>query len=279
MTKNSFQFTVIGIGVVWLGLCSQAQSTLINHWRFDETGGTTAADSAGSLHLALQGNAHFATDAAHGQVLALDGNGDYARNPNEPFTSDMPHTVGLWVNHFDPGPLYQGWISWGKWGTSGARYFFGTYSGTGGRIYAGMGSSTAFFNDSDAKPAQNTWQYWTLVRQGTTASLYLDGELVETLTVSAGGSIDTSTELRIGRQYDANLYYLHGLIDDVAIWNEALTVPQIKSAMALGAENYMVPEPCSAALLLTAVLGVFGASRLRRPHPRRCRSWTWERTT
>lgn len=275
MMKNAF--LLIGIGVAWLGLCRQTHAELINHWKFDETSGATASDSAGSLNLALQGDSHFAADATRGQVLALDGASDYASNTGEPFTSDGTFTVGLWVNHSDTGNLTQKWMSWG---IAGARFFLGPWSGnSNGCVFGGFGSVNASFNASGAKPLAGDWQYWTLVGDGDRAVLYRDGELLQILTIATSGSISSSGEFRIGRQYGSNEEYLNGLLDDVAIWNEALTPHQIKTAMTLGAENYMVPEPSSAALLLTAVLGGGGVCRWQRPQARRNRSWTRGWTT
>ena len=261
MKKISSLLTVAGVGVAWLGLCCQAHANLINHWKFDEASGSTmAADSAGSLDVTLQGGADFVNDATRGQVLALDGVDDYASNAGEPFTSDMDHTVSVWVNHFDPGVLWQGWISWGS--GSGGRYFFGTHNI--GYAYAGIGNNLALFDDSDSQPLEDIWQYWTFVRQGTTASLYINGEFAESLTVSDGGQINSAGELRIGRQFDTYECYLHGLMDDMAIWNEVLTADEINNAMNYGAENYQVPEPSSVMLLISVALGALGMLRLQR---------------
>ncbi len=265
MTKLSSLYTFAAVGVLWVAFCGHARGALINHWKFDEVSGSTASDSGSNpLHLTLQGDAQFVTDGVRGQVLALDGVGDYANNSGQPFTSDITHTVAVWVNHFDAGNLSQRWISWGD---VGARYFVGPFSGGGpspGRIHWGFGSASAFFADPDAKPLQNTWQHWAFVRDGASASIYLDGELIETLAVPVSGSISTAGELRIGRQFGTNFEYLNGRMDDLAIWDEALTAYQINQAMNLGAENYLVPEPSSALLLITAALGVLTVLRMRR---------------
>jgi len=275
MTKILSLLTAAGVGLAWLGLCGQAHSALINHWKFDEAGGaTTAADSAGGLDLALQGDAQFVSDATRGgQVLELNtSKNDYASTTSGvPFASDTTHTVGVWVNYASSGQRYQGLMSWGA---SGARYFFGTGGGyNAGRMWTGIGSNTISFTESDANPLQNTWQYWTVVRDGTAASLYLDGELVQTVTGASGGSINTSEELRIGRYYGDFPETSGGkLMDDLAIWDEALEGWQIKSARSLGAENFnIVPEPSSAAFF-TAVLGLLAVLRLRRPRAFRNRS-------
>ena len=81
---------------------------------------------------------------------------------------------------------------------------------------------------------------------------------------SNGGSIDTTGELRIGRQFATTHVTFTGQMDDMAIWNEPLTKQQINNAMNLGAENYQVPEPSSIVLLLLATLGGLAVLRTRR---------------
>jgi hypothetical protein len=226
------------VGIVWLGVGAGLDAGLTNHWRLDEDcGAATAADSEGGLHATLQGDAGFILDAERGgPVLALDGSGDYASNSGEPFTSDGDHTVAVWVNHFDSGLLQQRWISWGA---VGGRYFLGPYNS--GKVSSGIGASTTFaFTDDDAKPVEDAWQHWAFVRDGTSSSLYLNGNHVQTLTGSATGTIHTSGALAIGRQYNAG-EYLHGLADDLAIWDEPLTPTQIQNVMNYGAENYLAP--------------------------------------
>lgn len=238
MSRIPSRLAIAAAGFVWLSLPGPARADLVNHWKFDETAGTTAADSEGGLPLTLQDNAQFVADPKRGQVLDLDGSGDFASNAGEPFTADVTHTVGMWVNHDDPGNLSQRWMSWGA---SGARYFIGPYSGSvvpvNGNVWWGVGNQNAKYTAAGAHPQQNTWEYWTLVREGTDARLYRDGQHVETLNVASGGAISSAGELRLGAQYLGG-EYLDGQMDDVAVWNEALTPQQINNAKTFGAANY-----------------------------------------
>ena len=218
---------------------TSVEAGLTNYWSFDEASdASVAADSVGTLDATLAPSAAFVLDAARGgPVLDLDAaRSEYASNPGEPFTSDTNHTVAAWVRHDDSGELHQRWISWGL---SGGRYFLGPYNS--GRVSAGIGASTTFaFTDADATPVEGAWQHWAFVREGTSSRLYLNGNLVQTLTSSASGSINTSGQLAIGRQYNAG-EYLNGRIDDLAIWDEPLDATQIQNVMNYGAEYYLAP--------------------------------------
>jgi len=249
MRSRHFFAIAISTLVLFLRAGTPADAGLINHWTFDEAGdATVAVDSAGALNATLASNAAFVLDATRGgPVLDLDAvRSEYASNPGEPFTADRNHTVAAWVRHDSSGALQQRWISWGL---AGGRYFVGPYSG---RVTVGIGASTTFtFTDADATPLEDVWQYWAFVRDGTTSRLYVNGNLVQTLTGSASGAIKTSGQLAIGRQYNSG-EYLNGRIDDLAIWDEPLDAAQIQNAMDYGAVNYSGPPAQAApALRLT----------------------------
>lgn len=121
--------------------------------------------------------------------------------------------------------------------------------GSGLREFVSQGSSTAgqnFYIGTDfggndircGDPWQATgvvmpvgqWTHIAMVKSGTTAYLYLNGILKATKlsygTLSTGG-----TFFLIGTQYGGLSEYTNGSIDQVRIWNVALTVAQIKSGM------------------------------------------------
>ncbi|MCP3974832.1 MAG: LamG domain-containing protein, partial [bacterium] len=77
-----------------------------------------------------------------------------------------------------------------------------------------------------------------------TVTLYRNGVLVPTAsTNNIDGPIhpiSMTMPLTLGRlapSYDPNLRWTDGVLDDVAIWNEALTADQISNAMTLGADG------------------------------------------
>ncbi len=224
---------------------------LINHWKFDETNGITAADSIGDLPVTLMNGASFVTDETRGQVLELDGVNDYATNSGEPFTNDMTHTVGLWAKHDDTPPFSAAWLTWGTSSPTYARYYLLPWSSTNpadsnnGKIVSGIGSdSMRRFTAASALPESGTWQYWTFVRdlQNLNIKLYLNGVLIQTLSTGNGAAISTNGVLRIGAGLSLDSPF-DGRIDDIAIWNVALTPTEIRSAMMSGAENFKQPLP------------------------------------
>ena len=73
----------------------------------------------------------------------------------------------------------------------------------------------------------NTWVYWVLARKGNTLTLYRNGvqigqrtDLPATATATISGSIGAR---------GGSIYFLTGRIDDVAIYNAALSSTVITS--------------------------------------------------
>ena len=83
--------------------------------------------------------------------------------------------------------------------------------------------------DSTTRPAVGTW-HLVLVRQGGTLTLYVNGVAESTnTTLPASGALNITTgSLRIGRLTSAtDPEYFAGSIDELAIYNGALTAAQV----------------------------------------------------
>ena len=212
---------------------------LLNHWKFDETSGSVAADSVGNLDLSLKNfpsndsQWNTASPLGDGRGLEFDGANDYASNLDEPFDSDREHTFTVWARHDDSSfvpPNLQRWISWGGGGLP--RYFIGPNN----KVDLGIGSITVNFGSNASLPQQGIWQHWALVRNTQSVQLYVDSQLVATISRSLQGQISTAGELRVGRQFDPDLEFFDGALADMAIFDGPLTQQQIQTVMNSGAE-------------------------------------------
>ena len=204
-------------------------ASLIHHWKFDESSGLTAADSAGRLPVTLENGARLVKDKARGQVLELDGKDDYAFNPGSPFCDIIDCTVSVWVKHNATHPRSGMWLSWGS--RPEGRFFLGPYNGKGGKVVVGLAHKFEEFSSAEAVPAQDKWEHWAFVRKGDALRLFKNGELVQELTSNTDGVLGTESGLQIGRSYDAKSH-LDGQIDDLMIFDEALTQEQIRKLMS-----------------------------------------------
>ena len=88
---------------------------------------------------------------------------------------------------------------------------------------------------SDGTLTDTDWHHLAGTFDGTTGRLYLDG--VATGTPDTSGSLVTNNlNLYIGRNTDPDVAttYFNGLIDDVRIYNRALSAQEVKQLYLIG---------------------------------------------
>jgi hypothetical protein len=142
-----------------------------------------------------------------------------------------PGTISAWGKTNTISAGFQWLISYGSPTLSQARF-------------VGLSNSTFYFggygNDVTFPGAQvNEWFHICGVYDGTTAYLYINGNLVS----SAAKSWNTVQSVaRIGRQVNTASEYFNGVIDDVKIFNRALTAEEIKIEYNYGKNEVQIHE-------------------------------------
>lgn len=96
---------------------------------------------------------------------------------------------------------------------------FGRYNGSSGSSVI----SAVTLND-------NKWHHITGVKNGTLLLFYVDGMLTNTASDITTGSTNNNHNLYFGSRGGAG-YFLNGSLDEVRIWNTALTQSQIRDRM------------------------------------------------
>ena len=124
---------------------------------------------------------------------------------------------------------------------------------TGGKayvLYLDGNEKVGFYLDDNVSPttpaqssgsvADGNWHHVVGVRESGNIKLYLDGSLANTQTDSSG-NIDSTDPLIIGAGMNANTgvvgNFFDGLIDEVSIWNSALSSSAITEIYNSGAPN------------------------------------------
>jgi hypothetical protein len=186
---------------------------LIAHWPFD----VDYASSTGQHDGIPVNGADITTTPGEfvlgGGALHFDGADDYLDFGDTPLPLDF--TLSAWVNPTNIDTLVNSSAivfgdgdnaDWVRLETDGVRTKWDN-------VTTVMTSEPDFLNDS--------WQLFTLVRTGTTVSVYRNGVLVASATVTA-----TFTPEYLGIKTPNTNYYA-GLMDDVAIWGRALSPDDI----------------------------------------------------
>ncbi len=216
--------------VTLLLLCvAQAHAGLVLHYAFDETSGTTAADSSGSGNTGTLNGMTGAewTTGKIGGALSFDGTNDYVEAIGyKGITGTGARTVALWFKTSNSGvqmPLvdYGGfWLALLTTNVAG-------FATNGNNVFAGSN-----LTDGD-------WHHLalTIPDNGTTGDmvLYVDG-------VGSNGSGSTPINMTPGADVKIGKVSAHfnGLLDDVRFYNSALSASEV-GALAYGAS----PEPAS----------------------------------
>jgi hypothetical protein len=86
-------------------------------------------------------------------------------------------------------------------------------------------------------PPLGQWVHLLVVAESGSTSLYVNGEINEVNTTDAATlGTDAGSRVRIGSTNDDD--YFDGLIDDVKIFNYALTAEQVKTEYSGGAVRF-----------------------------------------
>jgi len=203
---------------------------LVGWWKFDEGKGTSAADSSGYGHAGtLMGNPKWQpTDGKVGGALELDGDGDYVNLGKGPdFDLAEQITIAAWikVNRFDKewqAIIAKGDSAWRmqrveqtdslEFACSGLAVPGTEWGGIHGKISVNDGQ----------------WHHAAGVYDGSKLYLYVDGKL--DVSSNASGDINANDHpVYIGENAEQTGRFWNGLIDDVRIYNYAISGEQITS--------------------------------------------------
>ena len=207
-----------------------APSGLVAAYTFAEGSGATTADVSGNGNTGtLVGGISWSASGRYGTALSFDGVNDLvsiADAPSIDLTSGM--TIEAWIN---PTAL-SGWRTVAmKEMPGGLDYSLYASNGSRPAGYANTTGSTMYV--SAAGPSALTTGAWThlaVTYGGGTLRLYVNG--VQVASQTGSGTIRTSTAaLTIGGNNVWSEWFA-GLIDEVRIYNRALTQAEIQAGMS-----------------------------------------------
>ena len=221
---------------------------LVAAYAFDEGSGSVVADASGNGNDGTVANATWAAVGEHGGALVFDGSSSLVTVPDSPslrLSSAM--TLEAWVDPASGSGSSRDLVYKGD-----DNYYLEASSAPGGVPAAGssFGGSYGEVYGSGALPT-GVWTHLAVTYDGSTLRLYVNGTLVAS-NAHAGAMPGSSDPLQIGGD---SLYgqFFQGMIDDVRVYNVALTPAQIQSDMATPvAPPVSDTEPPSAPGTLTA---------------------------
>ncbi len=201
-----------------------------------------ASDTAGSNDGTLQNGVGIDAAGKVGQAFRFDGVDDFIEIGNQSslnFSGDF--TVSAWVQTSGLGNAVSDSYIVSKYSAGSAAGWGLALIGVGNVNQAaflygdGSGSATAH---SGATITDNALHHLVGVREGNSAKLYLDGVLRQTVA-GPSGSTANANSARIGHR-DAAASFFNGLVDEVEIYNRALSAQEIEALVVAGNTTQLV---------------------------------------
>jgi hypothetical protein len=209
--------TITTKGDVWAFTTrSEVDVNFVNWWKFDEGTGTIAYDSAGDDDGTIYG-ATWTTGQIDG-ALSFDGVNDYVDCGSGPSNYDNI-TVSAWMKTSTEGILVSnryGSYSYGTWYTLSS-------------MDIELGDSVGYQHWNFNTPTlDGVWHHIVYTKDGINHAVYVDGSLDQSFTSNA--DISWSNPTFIGRRWtksSSGNAWFNGPIDDVRIYNRALTADEV----------------------------------------------------
>jgi len=233
--------------VLVLSMAGSVSANLVGYWKFDEGSGKVAADSSGSGNNGtLKGNPKWVAGQLGG-ALDFNGSTDFVEIPNNDSLSITGEiTIAAWTNMRANASGEMAIVSKGGWAANDLPY---ELTETPGDVIFWQ-----FYNDagrdtcSPDSPAVNEWHHIAATYDGTIFKCYIDGELAEEWAYTGKMPVNTAS-VTIGMRSRGGTFF-NGLIDEVMIYDNALTEDEIPKIM-MGVGDFgkaSRPEPADGAL-------------------------------
>ncbi len=207
---------------------------LVGYWPFN---GNANDDSGNGNHGTVNGATLTADrNGEANSAYSFDGIDNWINIPNNPNFDNLNEiTISLWINI----------VSWCVPNVNGIEFFpmIVQYSSPPQTLYGNFGiqltksnSNYFYFNSNNYDLNQSEPNYWQInqwinlivTSENNIGKWYLNGKNIETLNGVNFGSSLSGLDLMIGRQTsDINSLFSNGKIDDIAIYNRALTEQEI----------------------------------------------------
>lgn len=203
---------------VWLARLFKTNK-LVGWWNFDEGKGDTAHDSIGKNDGAIRGTTW--TTGKIGGALDFDGD-DYVDIGNDASIQIEVFTVTAWIKTSDSAPRWQTILSYESQSHAVSLLPNGHVHYGWQRIKRGVEGTT------DVRSGE--WVFVAVMRDSDdSASIYVNGEREDSFICDTDSAFSHSAKIG-GDVIDSE--YFNGLIDDVRIYNYALSEDEVAAVYA-----------------------------------------------
>jgi hypothetical protein len=203
-------------------------SGLVGHWTLNEGAGTLAADVSGHGNHGLLASGPVWTTGRFGGGLRFDGIDDFVDVPDSASLNPASQlTLAAWFNSDN---VASGAMLISK-GASGAQYNLREFaSSLRFRVKTG-----GVINDLEVPCAfsDGIWYHVAGVYNGSTMQVFVNGAPVGNVLARTGPISPDTVGVTLGKRSGSTLNYFSGILDDVRIYNRALSTDEIAALAGL----------------------------------------------
>jgi len=217
---------------------AQLSDSLVSYWSFNEGTGTTAYDQWEGNNGTLGGDPEWKSggECVSGKCLEFDGN-DYVNCGNKDSLSPDYITVEAWVKRLEGGEVI---VAYGWCGSVGEGYKLYSYSSKiRFLIYCETGSE---ITTTGVDWRTDEWLHVVGTYDGSNKKVYLNGVIIQNIPKSIGIiKYPEVLSVGVGAQHidTAPESFFNGLIDEVRIYNSAVSITQIQSQYLAGLDKLL----------------------------------------
>ncbi|MDF3130830.1 LamG domain-containing protein [Kiritimatiellaeota bacterium B1221] len=250
---------------------SQVHASLIAHFDFEEGAGTSTSTSDDSYTGTFTGDPTWVSSnlapvpSGSNYAIAFDGTGDYLLTDYQGIAGSNARSVSFWVK--TSAENNSAIVAWGDSASDGEKWHVRlNSSGSNGTLGAIRTEIQGSYEIGGPALDDGNWHHVVSVYSagGTFGSgqvaHYVDGSLVSVIgtgddnvtvntTLSATLTGSASPVMLGGRQQDGSTQSFSGQLDEIRIYDHALSQAEITSL-------YVIPEPSTWALVLLAMFSL-----------------------
>ena len=210
---------------------------LLAYYKLDDGSGTSAADWTGNGNTGTLTNMSGSewTSGKIGGCLQFDGNNDLVSTADDASRMQVTgdYSSSVWIN---PDPAQKIWAGiYTRTDPAGnTNHWNLQFDNTANRNLIIYHGSSQWQIGAQLSDVAGDWHHISVVRSGTTMTIYLDGAVIRTATWN-NAPVSGNGHLNIGGDRTAtSSYVFKGLIDDLRIYDRALTPAEVQTLYAQG---------------------------------------------
>jgi len=233
--------TIRCIGLTILVLLFTGQSaakfdlkSAVGIWLFDDGSGNVAKDTSGKGHDGKLMNGPKWVNGKFGMALEFDGKDDYVDCGNDDTLNANTFTLMAWVFPTSIDAATHEMIAGKGWSATERSYYFSILQGKAFVSFRNPGNTAQADVQGNTAFQKSTWYHIAGInnRKENKAAIYVNGVKENEKAIDYDVMV-TPKPLWIGNLGDHTLHF-NGIIDDLAIFNVALTEDEIKDIMRKG---------------------------------------------